>query len=120
MIDDYTMPEREQLLLDIREWRSRPTLAREGVQEIAYHPILQVRGKAVVLRFSTLDMLADDDLSRRWISHGRAFFEANKIPVKIDRGGLLLWDNWRMLHARNAFTDPRRHLRRILIAHQWP
>jgi len=74
----------------------------------------------VLLRFSTLDMLADDDLSRRWIEHGRAFFEATKTAIKIDRGGLLVWDNWRTLHARNAFSDPRRHLRRILIAHQWP
>ncbi len=116
MLDDYTMPEREHLFLDIREWRSRPTLAREGVQEVAYHPILEVHGKKVVLRFSTLDMLADDDLSRRWVSAGRTFFEANKTAIKIDRGGLLVWDNWRMLHARSAFTDPRRHLRRALVA----
>ncbi len=61
-------------------------------------------------------MLAADDLSQHWISTGRAFFEANKISIKIDRGGPLVWDNWRMLHARNAFTDPRRHLRRVLIA----
>jgi alpha-ketoglutarate-dependent taurine dioxygenase len=61
-------------------------------------------------------MLTDDDLSRRWVIHGRAFFETNKTAIKIERGGLLVWDNWRMLHARNGFTDPRRHLRRVLLA----
>src|SRR6266545_115474 len=92
------------------------TLAREGVQEVAYHPIIEIHRSTVLLRFSTLDMLTDDALSQRWVHHGRAFFEANKIGIKIERDGLLLWDNWRMLHARNGFSDPRRHLRRVLIA----
>lgn len=116
MLDQYTLGERERLMLDIREWRSRPTLAREGVREVAYHPILELRDSTVVLRFSTLDMLADDALSRRWVERGRAFFEANKLPIRIEQGALLVWDNWRMLHARNAFSDPHRHLRRVLIA----
>lgn len=118
LLDGYSLAEREQLTIGMRQWRSRPILAREGVQEVAYHPIVEVHGQTVLLRFSTLDMLADDDLSQRWISDGRAYFEANRTPIKIDRGGLLVWDNWRMLHARNAFTDPRRHLRRALIANQ--
>ena len=29
---------------------------------------------------------------------------------------MLVWDNWRLLHARNAFSDRSRHLRRIQIA----
>jgi alpha-ketoglutarate-dependent taurine dioxygenase len=116
LLDRYTIPERERLILDIRQWRSRPTLAREGVHQIAYHPILEVHGQQVLLRFSTLDMHTDDELSRRWVTHGRAFFDATKTAIKIERGGLLVWDNWRMLHARNRFTDPRRHLRRALIA----
>jgi len=116
LLDDYTMQERERLTIDIRQWRSTPTLAREGVQEVAYHPIIEIHRSTVLLRFSTLDMLTDDALSQRWVHHGRAFFEANKIGIKIERDGLLLWDNWRMLHARNGFSDPRRHLRRVLIA----
>jgi alpha-ketoglutarate-dependent taurine dioxygenase len=116
LLDNYTIQERERLILDIRRWHSRPTLAREGVHEVAHHPIIEVHGRQVLLRFSTLDMDTDDELSRRWVTHGRAFFEATKTAIKIERGGLLVWDNWRMLHARNAFTDPRRHLRRVLIA----
>ncbi len=42
LLEDYTLPERERLTLDIRQWRSRPTLAREGVQQVAYHPIIEV------------------------------------------------------------------------------
>jgi hypothetical protein len=80
--------------------------------------VIEVHRRTVLLRFSTLDMLADDDLSRRWIDTGQAFFEATKTAVKTDRGGLLVWDNWRTLHARNAFSDPRRHLHRVLTANQ--
>ncbi|NJC71624.1 TauD/TfdA family dioxygenase [Planosporangium thailandense] len=61
-------------------------------------------------------MLADDDLSSTWIRAGRQFFDVNKTSIRIDRGAVLIWDNWRMLHARNAFSDPGRHLRRVLIA----
>jgi alpha-ketoglutarate-dependent taurine dioxygenase len=118
LLAQHTTREWERLLLSTRTWRSRPTLAREGIQQVVHHPIIECRGLTVLLRFSTLDMTADDELSQRWIDHGRAFFERSKIPIKIERGGLLVWDNWRMLHARNAFTDPRRHLRRALIAHQ--
>jgi hypothetical protein len=31
-------------------------------------------------------------------------------PVRIDRNDVLTWDDRRMLHARNAFIDGRRHL----------
>lgn len=118
LLEDYSMAERERLIIDIRQWRSRPALAREGVHEVAYHPIIEVHDTTVLLRFSTLDMLADDDLSQRWVSHGRRFFESSKTAIRIERHGLLVWDNWRMLHARNAFTDSRRHLRRVLIANR--
>src|SRR6266508_3287770 len=110
------MEGRERLASDIRQWGSRPTRVREGVEEVAYHPIIEIHRSTVLLRFSTLDMLTDDDLSQRWVDHGRAFFEANKIGIKIERDGLLVWDNWRMLYARNGFSDPRRHLRRVLIS----
>jgi hypothetical protein len=78
LLDRFNMGDREQLILNTRQWRSRPTLAREGVDEIAYHPILEVYKCTPLLRFSTLDMLADDDLSRKWISAGREFFVATK------------------------------------------
>jgi hypothetical protein len=118
LLERFSTGDREQLILNIRQWRSRPTLAREGVEEIAYHPVLEVHDGTLLLRFSTLDMLADDDLSRKWISSGREFVEVTRIPIKLGQGALLIWDNWRMPHARNAFADPRRHLRRVLIAQQ--
>jgi alpha-ketoglutarate-dependent taurine dioxygenase len=51
----------------------------------------------------------------RYVIEGRRHFETTRIAIKVERGGLLIWDNWRMMHALNAFTDPRRHLRRVLI-----
>ncbi|CAM5355605.1 hypothetical protein SBADM41S_10443 [Streptomyces badius] len=29
---------------------------------------------------------------------------------------MIVWSNWRMLHSRNAFDDPSRHLKRVQIA----
>ncbi len=120
LLERYSTAERERLARDVRRWRSRPALAREGVRQAACHAILEMHAGVQVLRFSTLDMVADDDLAMAWVASGRKFFDTARIPVRIKRGDVLVWDNWRMLHARNAFTDSRRHLRRVLIgtAHQ--
>jgi alpha-ketoglutarate-dependent taurine dioxygenase len=115
LLDQFTTAEHELLMSNVCRWRSRPTLAREGVTQVAHHPILETHAGEMLLRFSTLDLNADDDLSARYVTCGREFFETTKIAVKIERGAILIWDNWRMLHARNAFSDPRRHLRRVLI-----
>jgi alpha-ketoglutarate-dependent taurine dioxygenase len=29
---------------------------------------------------------------------------------------MLIWDNWRMIHARSRYTDPARHLTRYWLA----
>lgn len=115
MLNRFTNTELGELTTTIREWRSRPTLAHEGVNQVAYHPIIETHGGQAVLRFSTLDLLAADDLSRRYIAAGSEFFEATKSAIKIEKGAILMWDNWRMIHGRNAFSDPNRHLRRVLI-----
>jgi hypothetical protein len=43
------------------------------------------------------------------------FFQNSAIRVRIPEGGVLLWDNQRMAHARVAYTDARRHLSRYWI-----
>lgn len=30
-------------------------------------------------------------------------------------GELLIFDNWRMVHARDSYTDPERHLTRYWV-----
>lgn len=116
LLDQFTPVERAQLAARARAWRSRPTLAREGVDQAVRQPILEAHAGRTVIRFSMLDLQPDDDLTERYVATGREFFETTRTAIKIARGAVLIWDNWRMLHARTAFTDPRRHLRRVLIA----
>ncbi|WP_440074112.1 TauD/TfdA family dioxygenase [Streptosporangium sp. OZ121] len=40
----------------------------------------------------------------------------HRTRVLIPEGGLLVWDNWRMLHARLAYRDARRRLTRYWLA----
>ncbi|MBD0742201.1 TauD/TfdA family dioxygenase [Streptomyces sp. CBMA152] len=43
-------------------------------------------------------------------------FDQYRTQVLVPDGHLLIWDNQRMLHARSAYTDERRHLTRYWIA----
>lgn len=45
-----------------------------------------------------------------------AFFREQKVSVLIPEDSILVWDNQRMLHARSAYADTRRHLTRYWIA----
>lgn len=82
------------------------------------HPILEPHPDGLIMRYSSqfLQRADGDDLVSRYIDGGLSFFAAERLPIPISRNSVLLWDNWRMMHARNAFNDPERHLRRILIA----
>ncbi|MCQ1577956.1 MULTISPECIES: TauD/TfdA family dioxygenase [Streptomyces] len=46
------------------------------------------------------------------------FFRQEKISVLIPEDSVLVWDNQRMVHARSAYRDARRHLTRYWIAAQ--
>jgi len=114
LLDTFAPDERKRMFVDMYDWASRG-LAHEGVQHVSRHPILQLHSDTLVVRFSTLDLRRNDDLSSRYVTHGVRFFEANHVAIRIERGAILIWDNWRMLHARNTFSDRRRHLQRVLI-----
>ena len=47
---------------------------------------------------------------------GEAYFVEHNTPVLIPDGCLLIWDNWRMIHARSRYTDPARNLTRYWLA----
>ena len=47
---------------------------------------------------------------------GEAYFVQHNTPVLIPDGCMLIWDNWRMIHARSRYTDPARHLTRYWLA----
>ncbi|MDJ0383070.1 TauD/TfdA family dioxygenase [Streptomyces sp. G-G2] len=47
-----------------------------------------------------------------------AFFRERKTSVLIPENSVLVWDNQRMVHARSAYRDAKRHLTRYWIAAQ--
>ncbi|GIM87115.1 TauD/TfdA family dioxygenase [Salinispora arenicola] len=101
------------------EWRSTDGFARKGLSFSARHPILEEVGTTPILRYCSKDVVPVlDGFQERILDSARRFFDQKHIAIKIDRNSLLLWDNWRMIHARNSFNDPERHLKRLLIAHR--
>ncbi|MHC8304359.1 TauD/TfdA family dioxygenase [Pseudomonas sp. PB3P13] len=52
----------------------------------------------------------------RFAKLGEDYFVQHNTPVLIPDGCLLIWDNWRMIHARSRYTDPARHLTRYWLA----
>lgn len=97
------------------DW-SVPHVEHSGVA--ARHPVLDEHEGATIVRFSCNNIVRDDDdpvaeLQQRWQQR----FEAEHVEITYARNDMLIWDNWRLLHARNAFEDPHRHLRRIHIGH---
>ena len=55
---------------------------------------------------------------RRYVFRERVvrFFNENRLAIDIAPNAVLLWDNYRVLHARTGYTNPRRHLRRVWIS----
>ncbi|WP_329223323.1 TauD/TfdA family dioxygenase [Streptomyces sp. NBC_01485] len=46
------------------------------------------------------------------------FFREHKVSVLIPEDSILVWDNQRMVHARSAYRDAKRHLTRYWVAAQ--
>lgn len=102
-------------------WKTTDGVRRLGLDLETRHPILEEIDGTMVTRFSCNNLLHEDDeraveLQQHW--HGR--FDEEHIAIHYDRNDMLVWDNWRLLHARNAFSDRSRHLRRIQIRQQSP
>lgn len=100
------------------EWRSTEGLARMGIHWQTSHRILEEDRGREILRYSANNVMSvdDDGFLPRFIESGLEFFDRTHVAVRIERNGLLLWDNWRMMHSRTAFKDPGRHLKRVLIS----
>jgi len=52
----------------------------------------------------------------RFAMLGEEYFIQHNTPVLIPDGCMLIWDNWRMIHARSRYTDPARNLTRYWLA----
>ncbi|WP_112263241.1 TauD/TfdA family dioxygenase [Lentzea terrae] len=117
-VDGLAAEDRARLASEKFDWRSSEGLARQGIELNATHPALEEVNGRLLIRFSENNVLAGSDtgLLERYVKEGRTYFDEACFGVRLDIGDLLIWDNWRMLHSRSAFTDRRRHLRRMLIA----
>lgn len=116
LLRHFSEEDRKRFMKVSYEWRLPARRTPENVELAATSPILQRHGGVDVLRFSTNDLRVSDELSAEYVRVGVRYFRENCVAVKVQKGGLLVWDNWRMLHSRTAFEDKRRHLRRVLIA----
>lgn len=94
-----------------------------GVQDmqlgrVAQHPILENRdGLPQIMRFSYNCVEHGDDaflLSIR--ERVLEFFERTQVSIDMEPNSVLIWNNHRILHSRTAFTDRRRHLRRVWLS----
>jgi alpha-ketoglutarate-dependent taurine dioxygenase len=96
------------------KWYGLPTY--QATRPAIEHPVLEIVGGRTVIRYSNqyVERRADG-LMPRYIDEGKQFFVAKHTPFALLQRELLIWDNWRMIHARNAFTDRHRHMRRILL-----
>jgi alpha-ketoglutarate-dependent taurine dioxygenase len=99
------------------EWKTTEGVNRLGLDLHTKHPILENHPDGLIVRFSCNNLIRDDDapvaaLQERW----RDSYYASHVAVDYRTNDMLIWDNWRVLHARNAFTDRGRHLRRIQVS----
>lgn len=56
-----------------------------------------------------------DSFRRELCLRGREFCASRGAHVLVPDGGLLVFDNWRMVHARSAYSDRARHLTRYWV-----
>ncbi|WP_020501404.1 TauD/TfdA family dioxygenase [Sciscionella marina] len=116
-VSDLSDEQREHLDKTEYDWKTTDGVRRLGLDLHTRHPILASHDNVTIIRFSCNNLIRDDndpatDLQSRW--HQR--FEREHVAVDYEQNDMLVWDNWRMLHARNAFRDRSRHLRRIQIS----
>jgi alpha-ketoglutarate-dependent taurine dioxygenase len=118
LLAELTAAEIEHLRTHSYTFTSSEGLRHQGVEILNEHPILEPRPDGgVILRFSYNNtMPMTDDFLRGFLERGHAWFSERHFGITIERNGLLLWDNHRMVHSRTAFSDRRRHLRRALLA----
>ncbi|MEK7620639.1 MAG: TauD/TfdA family dioxygenase [Patescibacteria group bacterium] len=88
-----------------------------GLGLTARHPVVERRaGEPMIVRVSFNCMqYQQDSVMVSLMDRFRAFFEAHHQSTGWSQGAILLWDNWRILHSRTAFTDRRRELCRLFL-----
>jgi alpha-ketoglutarate-dependent taurine dioxygenase len=120
LVDRITDEERKHLKTQRYTWTLAAGLRSQGMSYEAKHPILDTVDGHLILRFSynNLQRPKGDHIIVDFLERGKALFDKQHVTIRYQPNDLLQWDNWRMLHARTAFKDPRRHLKRVQIRHR--
>ena len=63
----------------------------------------------------TLDLDGIDPFNAEMCRRGVEFMRGEGFGELPADGDLLIFDNWRMLHARDSYEDPERHLTRYWV-----
>jgi alpha-ketoglutarate-dependent taurine dioxygenase len=118
-IASLSADEVERLTSHVCRFHSTPGLQESSLGRVAYHPIYDtsVNPQEPILRYSFACL---DDGGDPFIAQIRQrmadFFDQQCSSIVYKRNSLLIWDNWRMLHARTGFTDQSRHLKRVWLS----
>jgi alpha-ketoglutarate-dependent taurine dioxygenase len=117
-ISTLTGEEREMLRERKYKFTSTDQLRSRGIDMSATHPILLEHEGKPIISISCNYMIHDDsdEFVKRILTKLEEFFDRWHVAVDYNLNDMLVLDNWRMLHSRNAFTDLGRHLKRIQIA----
>ncbi|AEV81266.1 Gamma-butyrobetaine dioxygenase [Actinoplanes sp. SE50] len=109
--------ERDFLRRTTFDFVSSEGLRRHGLGQTNRHPMLETVDGIELLRFSCNNVRLGerDGPARSLIRRVLDAWDDGHVAVTYARNDLLHFDNWRVLHSRNAYTDPRRHLRRIQL-----
>lgn len=118
LLAEFSDGERRSFLDTEYQWTSTEGLNRRGVANTARHPLLEEYAGQLVLRYShnNLVVTEDDEAAHRLLERCGRLYAENHTAVTYAPRDMVVWDNWRMLHSRNAFDDPHRHLKRVQIA----
>jgi alpha-ketoglutarate-dependent taurine dioxygenase len=115
-LNSLTAKERDKLSSHRYEFHSTAGLQKSNLGGTARHPIYDLSAEEPIFRYSFACLNVEDnpfikDIRQRVLD----FFEQEQKPIYYQKNSLLIWDNWRMLHARTGFTDQTRHLKRVWL-----
>ena len=98
-------------------WKTTEGIQRLGLDLHTTHPVIEDHPAGTIFRFSCNNLDHGDSAEVQALqTRAHQHFDDTHVAIEYHKNDLLIWDNWRMMHSRNAFNDRGRHLRRIQIA----
>lgn len=116
-LECFADEELQRMRETVYDWKTTDGVLRMGIELHSRHPMLEDHEGGLICRFSSNNMLRDGDaFAADVVQRGLEFFEKTHVAIEYESNALVVWDNFRMMHARNAFTDRGRHLKRVQVA----